>query len=110
MKVINEQNLHIMIDYTITDDNLHIPDSHKVSKFKMMGILKQIKKDHPESHVFDRCLSSLYLEWICHNFLYEIGYERERTKDTDLDNPCDQPEWEYIVGGMLVWPFTFKTK
>ena len=110
MKVINEQNLHIMIDYTITDDNLHIPDSHKVSKFKMMGILKTIKKDHPESHVFDRCLSSLYLEWICHNFLYEIGYERERTKDTDLDNPCDHPEWEYIVGGMLVWPFTFKTK
>ena len=99
-----------MIDYTITDDNLNIPDSHKVSKFKIMGILKQIKKDHPESHVFDRCLSSLYLEWICHNFLYEIGYQRERTKDTDLDNPCDHPEWEYIVCGILVWPFTFKTK
>lgn len=99
-----------MIDYYITDRNLFLKDSHTVSKFDMMGILNAIKKEHPESHVFDRCLPSLYLEWICHNFLYEIGYKRERTGDTDLDNPCDHPEWEYIVCGMLVWPFTFKTK
>lgn len=99
-----------MIYYKITDTNLHIYDSHTVGKFNMMGCLKDIKKQHPESHVFDRCLSSLYLEWICHNFLYEIGYQRERTGSVDLDTPCDHPEWMYIVGGMIVWPITFKTK
>ena len=57
--------------------------------------------------VFDRCLTSLKLEWICYNFLYMIGYERERTKDCDLDNPCDHPEWMYIVGGIAVWLFVW---
>lgn len=99
-----------MVEYTISKTNLHIVDSHKVGKFKMMGELKSIKKDNPDSKVWERCLSSLYLEWICHNFLYMVGYERDRTKDCDLDNPCDHPEWMYIVGGMVVWPFTFKTK
>ena len=93
------------MEYTITETNLHLVDSYKVSKFRMMKELKGIKKDHPESKVFDRCLSSLYLEWVCHNFLYMVGYHMERTKDADLDNPCDHPEWEYIVGGILVWLF-----
>ena len=91
------------MEYTITETNLHLVDSYKVSKFRMMKELKSIKKDHPESKVFERCLSSLYLEWVCHNFLYEIGYKMEQTKDADLDNPCDHPEWMYIVGGMAVW-------
>lgn len=99
-----------MVEYTISEKNLHIKDSHKVSKFRFMCELKAIRSEHPESKVWERCLSSLYLEWTVHNFLYEIGYERERTKDADLDNPCDRPEWQYIVFGMLVWPITFKTK
>ena len=99
-----------MIDYKITENCLTIPESHKIGKFKMMKILKQIKKEHPESNVWKRSMFSLYCEWICHNFLYMIGYERERTGCTDLDYPCDHPEWLYIVGGILVWLFTFKTK
>lgn len=99
-----------MIHYEITDTNLHIFDSPEVSKFKMMGVLKSIKEFNPDSKVWGRCLSSLYLEWVCHNFLYMIGYQRDRTGEVDLDNPCDHPEGMYIIGGMIVWPFTFKTK
>lgn len=91
-----------MIDYTISETCLTIPNSHRIGKFKMMGILKQIKRERPESKIWERCLSSLYLEWICHNFLYMIGYQRDRTGSVDLDNPCDHPEWMYIVYGILV--------
>lgn len=99
-----------MIEYTISENNLHLKDSHKVSKFRFMRELKAIRTANPGSNVWNRCLSSLYLEWIVHNFLYEIGYERDRTADADLDNPCDRPEAIYIIFGIIVWPFTFKTK
>ena len=95
----------INVDYSLTYDCLHIEDSYKVRKWNMRKTLKEIR-DTPQpgqTIVFERCLTSLKLEWICHNFLYNIGYERERTKDVDLDNPCDRPEWEYIVCGILVW-------
>ncbi len=100
----------ILPQYTINKTCLHITDSHTVGKFKMMSVLKEIRKENPNSDVWKRCLSSLYLEWICHNFLYMVGYERERTGSADLDNPCDRPEWIYILCGLIVWPITFKTK
>lgn len=98
------------MNYTITDTNLHIEDSHTISKFRFCKVLKGIRSDNPQSHIWDRTLFSLYMEWTCHNFLYMIGYERERTGSVDLDNPCDHPEWMYIIGGIIVWPITFKTK
>lgn len=98
------------MNYKITENNLHIVDSHTISKFKFCGILKDIRKENPESNVWKRSICSLSLEWTCHNFLYMVGYQRERTKDCDLDYPCDHPEWMYIVGGIIVWLFTFKTK
>lgn len=98
-----------MIEYSLTYDNLHIKDSYKVRKWNMRKTLKDIRDNAQpgQTIVFERCLTSLKLEWICHNFLYNIGYERERTKDVDLDNPCDQPEWEYIVCGLFVWLFVW---
>ena len=98
-----------MIEYSLTYDNLYIKDSYKVRKWNMRKTLKDIRDNAQpgQTIVFERCLTSLKLEWICHNFLYNIGYERERTKDVDLDNPCDQPEWEYIVCGLLVWLFVW---
>lgn len=96
------------MEYTLTANNLHLVDSYKVRKWNMRKELKRIKYNDPTpTMVFKRCLCSLKLEWICHNFLYKIGYQRERTKDADLDNPCDHPEWEYIVGGLLVWLFVW---
>ena len=93
------------MEYTLTRNNLHIVDSYKIRKWNMRKELKKVKDAAKpgQTIVFRRCLCSLKLEWICHNFLYEIGYERERTKDADLDNPCDHPEWEYILGGLLAW-------
>lgn len=88
---------------------LTIYDSYKVHKWNMRKVLRRIKKDNVtmQTTVFQRSIFSLKMEWICHNFLYNIGYERDRTADVDMDNPCDHPEWEYIVGGILVWLFVW---
>lgn len=75
----------------------------------MRPILKRIKEDNTgtPTAVFMRSFFSLKMEWICHNFLYGIGYKRNQTKDVDLDNPPDRPEWQYIVCGLLVWIFVW---
>lgn len=97
------------MEYTLTRNNLHIVDSYRIRKLRMGKVLREIKASaHPgQTIVFRRSFFSLKLEWICHNFLYGIGYKRDRTKDTDLDNPCDRPEWQYIVCGLLVWLFVW---
>jgi len=98
-----------MIEYELTRNNLHIPDSYRVRKWNMKKTLRTIKESAKpgQTIVFRRSFFSLKMEWICHNFLYGIGYKRDRTKDTDLDNPCDRPEWQYIVCGLLVWIFVW---
>lgn len=103
----------IVPEYTLSLHDLKICESYKVHKGDMKKILKKIRKDNEmaeepiETIVFDRCLTSLKLEWVFHNFLYMVGYERDRTKDCDLDNPCDHPEWMYILLGILVWLFVW---
>lgn len=99
------------MEYELTKTNLHIPNSYKVHKWDMRKELKEIAADANESDVhtdvFKRSFFSLKMEWIAHNFLYKIGYKRDQTRDVDLDNPCDHPEWLYIVCGILVWIFVW---
>lgn len=44
---------------------------------------------------------SLVMETVTHKVLYKLGLWKNRTKDVDLDNPCDKPEWLYIIIGIL---------
>ena len=100
-----------MIDYTLTIDNLHLFDSYRVPRWKMRGVLEDIKKNgrclhqkYPASfsQVFKRSFFSLKMEWLCHNTLYWLGIQRDLTKDADLDYPCDRSEWQYIACGIGV--------
>ena len=104
-----------MIDYTLTRHCLHLVDSYRVPRWRMRSELKEIR-DHGTffddvaeqfgparlSLVFKRSLFSLKMEWLCHNTLYRLGIQRDRTKDADLDYPCDRPEWQYIACGIGV--------
>jgi hypothetical protein len=45
------------------------------------------------------------MEWTVHNVLYRLGYKRGQTKDVDMDDPCDKPEWLYGILGVLCWIF-----
>jgi len=96
-----------MPEYVATTFNITIFDSYKVSKFKFGKLLKQIEKDNPYCLVpKERWRFSMKMEWTTNNFLYNIGYERERTKDSDINTPM---EWYlqavYIGVGMLTWLF-----
>lgn len=92
--------------YTITQSNLHLVDSHKVSKRYFDRELARIKGLHPSSDVWLRGERSLEREWATHNALYVLHLFRSRTKDCDLNHP---QKWyarvAYAVAGTLVWPF-----
>ena len=93
-----------MPNYNLGPDCLTIYNSYRVPKCAMRKVLKQIQRDNKsDTKVFERSFFSMKMEWICHNFLYAIGIEPDRTRDVDLDNPTDRPEWQYIVCGLLVW-------
>jgi len=98
-----------MMEYKLSRNNLHIVQGYKIHKWNMRKELKAVKeKARPgETIVFRRSMFSLKMEWIAHNFFYNIGYKREQTADPDLDNPCDRPEWQYIVVGLLTWIFVW---
>ena len=92
--------------YTITDNNLHLVDSYKVSKDKYDRELGRIKAFHPNSSVWNRSFRSMELEWATHNALYYLHLFRSRTKDTDLNYP---QKWyakvAYFIVGNIVWLF-----
>lgn len=94
--------------YTYTKNTLTILSGYKTRKRDMRPDLVVAREQtNGETSVFERSIFSLKMEWICHNFLYNIGYKREQTKDVDLDNPADHPEWLYILCGLLVWIFVW---
>ncbi len=97
--------------YKLDLTNLHIWSSYRIHKKDMRRELKSIAENAAEqgviTDVFQRSFFSLKMEWIAHNFLYKIGYKRDQTKDVDLDNPCDHPEWLYIICGLSVWLFVW---
>ena len=92
--------------YTISKNNLHIPDSYKIGKRKFYSTLAQIKGIHQESEVWKRSLKSLSREWACHNALYALHLFRSHTKDVDLNYPL---KWyvkiSYNVAGLIFWPW-----
>lgn len=96
-----------MIEYKFSNDGrvLTIYDSYKYSKNVFKTELTKLKALYTDMPIFGRSINSLVKEWATHNALYCLGYERERTKDVDLDIPSDHPEWMYKVIGTIVWPF-----
>lgn len=96
-----------MAKYKFSEDGstLTIFDCYKYPKETYQKELNQIKAIHGDKKIFERTDLSLKREWAVHAALYDLHYRRERTKDADLDNPCDKPEWVYMFLGWIVWPF-----
>lgn len=91
--------------YIITKHNLHIEDSYKLKKKEIKSALEEIKSINSDSLIWERSMLSLVMETVAHKVLYKLGLWKNRTKDVDLDNPCDKPEWLYIIIGILTWIF-----
>lgn len=86
--------------------NIHIVDSYKVSKHRFESVLATYTEEQAVEVKAHRSLFSLKMEWATHNFLYNLGAKRERTKDVDLNYP--QKLWEkvaYPILGIFAWLF-----
>lgn len=95
------------INYTVSTNNINIKDSYLVSKKNFKEILNTIKSEYPDNIVFkNRKIKSMMLEWATHNFCYKINFERNRTKDVDLNYPQEKKvNILYNIVGILVWLF-----
>lgn len=95
------------MDYTVSTYNIHVNDSYKIRRCKIISSLNEIEEvSGNQTLVFDgRSHFSLSMEWTVHNVLYRLGIKRAQTKDVDMDLPCDKPEWLYEVLGVLCWIF-----
>ena len=84
--------------------NIHIKDSHKISKWEFRDkIISEDRYYYEEYSVLQhRTMYSLITEWAVHNFCYNLGLWRDHTADVDLDYPC-QREWLYKAVGWFCW-------
>ena len=93
-------------NYTVTQYNVHIPDSFEVSKHGFDAILDHLEMRYPDCEVWARKRWSLKAEWVTHSALYALGIARERTADVDLNAHL---KWyasaAYWLIGAIVWPF-----
>lgn len=85
-------------------NSIQIVNSYAVSKHYFKYLLSVYREMQPDSEVWRRSEFSLEMEWACHNFLYWLGIDRERTMSVDFEYPC-RLEWLYKLGGILVWLF-----
>lgn len=87
----------------VTENNIQIQDSYKISKYEFSNIINQIKKDLPEHIVSkNRSTSSLKREWAVHNLLYNLDIARPQTKDVDFNYPLStKEEIVYMLFGWI---------
>jgi len=82
---------------------LHIENSYLItSKDGIRKTLEAIRKTQKyralKTAGYNRTPESEYQEWRAHNFLYRIGYQRERTKHVDIDqNESELRKFIYAI-------------
>ena len=96
-----------MMDITVTENNIHIPEGYQYGKKGFSDILYWLHELHPECKVYDhRSIRSMSYEWSTHNALYALGIARKRTADVDINWPMKKAvEILYNIIGVIVWPF-----
>lgn len=98
---------NITVEFSVSTNNVQILNSYKVPKKYFKRILNEIKSRYSDNNVFkNRKIQSMMFEWATHNFCYKINYQRQRTKDVDLNYPQNKmTNIAYNVIGCLVWLF-----
>ena len=75
------------IVYTLSKKNVQITDSYKIrKKADMNGIVAAIRSEaKKKGYTYKRSNSSWVTEWRAHNYMYDKGKERARTRSVDLN-------------------------
>lgn len=92
--------------YKISNLDLQIVDSYKISKHDFGSVLTGIEEKDSDYLVWDRSKCGMKLEWATHNWCYRHGIKPESTVSVDLEYP--QPWYmtlAYCIVGSLVWLF-----
>lgn len=78
----NEQK----IEFSISQNNIHIKDSYKIKSYlDMWNILTLIKEfSDAEGYIYTRSVIDWIKEWAAHNWLYEKNIAPDRTGSVDL--------------------------
>lgn len=71
----NDPDIKIYNSYLITENELID---------EILDILLEYEKEFPTA--WDRSKDTMKLEWFVHNVAYYFNYQRDRTKDVDLNN------------------------
>lgn len=86
------KGIELRVTYDFDSLNIHIEGSYKVpDKKSIKGALNMITDSSNLDYRaltefgFNRTFKSMEREWAAHNVLYRLNYERERTKDVDLN-------------------------
>ena len=92
--------------YSVSENNIHLDSSYQVRKDDFENELNALRKQHPNSQVWNRSIESLKREWATHNAFYAMGIFPNRTGHMDLNWPLP---WfvrlGYAIFGRLAWPF-----
>lgn len=90
--------------YYINDSNINIKNSCEISKKSFQNIINEMRSKFVNPVLQNRSDYSLKMEWAVHNFLYNLGIQKSRTKDVDLNYPQNWREkLLYNVLGPIAW-------
>lgn len=74
----------MVVEYS--KNNTKVYDSYKYSNAEIEKAVEEIMKERKRLGLpVTRTKASYVSEWKSHNRLYKIGYQRNRTKDVDLE-------------------------
>ncbi|MDO4566798.1 MAG: hypothetical protein Q4B42_05650 [Oscillospiraceae bacterium] len=88
----------LIVDYRgpgIENPDIQVVDSYRVQDIREINLIcdliaKYTLETNNGGINYERSVSSMVLEWVAHNKLYEYGYQRNRTGSVDLDNAEDR--------------------
>ena len=95
---LGENDVFVLDQRRSNDSNMKVYDSYRVAhssdQESILKILLFYENLYPSK--WNRSLESMKLEWEVHNVLYQVKYERERTKDVDFNN-ADEKRYSQAV-------------
>ena len=91
----------------ISDSDIQIVDSYKLSKKDIKILIDNLIHDYPENNVIKhRTRYSILSEIYVHNFCYKLNLYRDRTCSADVNYPINKyAELVYKILGPLCWIF-----
>lgn len=96
---VEENDILVLDERKEYDPNMKIYDSYKINNIddleEILNVLLNYEKNNPSD--WNRTLKSMRNEWLYHNVLYFINYQRDRTKDVDLNNVDEKTYVKAII-------------